>query len=194
LDTRQELFEHELRDLYDAEKKLDRALETMAKKVPDPTLSQSFTNHRKTTKEHARRLERVFALVDKKPRREPCRGINGLINEFTEFVKKEEPTDDILNAYTPGAALKVEHYEIVAYQSLIRLAGQLQLSEAIDLLAQSLTDEQQTAQALETMAEQFSGPMAQSAGRDEPLVVRDVVEGEVVLPESDPVAASDPLP
>jgi ferritin-like metal-binding protein YciE len=195
LDTQQELFEHELRDLYDAEKKLDRALETMAKHVPDSTLSQSFTDHRKTTKEQAKRLEQIFKALDRKPRREPCRGINGLINEFTEFIKKEEPSAEILNAFATGAALKVEHYEIVAYQSLIRLAGQLGLPEAVDLLTRSLTEEEQSAQLLGTFADEFAGPLAAvSQDRDEFLVVTDVMEGEVILPETEETGVrSEPL-
>ena len=185
MDTQQELFEHELRDLYDAEKKLDRALETMSKKVSDERLSQSFADHRETTKEQARRLEQVFGLVDKKARREPCRGINGLINEFTEFVKKEEPSGEIVNAFATGAALKVEHYEIVAYQSLIRLASQLGLTEAADLLAMSLAEEERTAEALETMADQFAGPLTLASVRsDVPVVVMETAE-EIVLPESE---------
>ena len=195
LDTRQELFEHELRDLYDAEKKLDRALETMSKKVSDRTLSKSFTNHRITTKEQVKRLEQIFKSLDRKPRREPCRGINGLVNEFTEFVKKEEPSEEILDAFATGAALKVEQYEIVAYRSIIRLAGQLGATEAIDLLTRSLAEEEKTAQALEAMADQLAGPLTLASQNEDPVVVRDVIAREVVLPEAeDSVARSEPLP
>ena len=193
-DTLQELFEHELRDIYDAEHKLARALDTMAKKTPNESISQAFEDHRETTKDQIKRLETVFDQVDKKPRREPCKGINGLIEEFSEFVSEEEPSEPVMNAFAIGAALKVEHYEIVAYQSLIRLAGRLQLTEAVDLLSTSLIEEQQTAQTLETMAEQLAGPLARSAReRDEPVVLADVTEGEVVLDEREAVARSEPL-
>ena len=135
MDSEQDLFEHELRDVYDAEKKLVRALENMANKVTDERLSDSISEHRTTTQQQVTRLEQVFKLLDKKPRREPCRGINGLINEFTKFVK-EEPSDEILNIFAVGAGLKVEQYEIVAYQSLLRLAQQLGMPDARDLLTQ----------------------------------------------------------
>jgi ferritin-like metal-binding protein YciE len=193
LDTQQELFEHELRDVYDAEKKLDRALETMAKKVSDAALSDSFREHRRVTQAQAKRLEQIFKLLDKKPRREPCRGINGLINEFTEFTKKEEPSDEILNGFATGAALKIEQYEIVAYQSLIRLGTQLGLSEAVDLLTSNLTEEQETAQTLELMADELAGPLPVLSQRpDEPVVVMEAMEDEVILPETEEVTPSQP--
>jgi ferritin-like metal-binding protein YciE len=66
LDTEQDLFEHELRDVYDAEKKLVRALESMASKVTDGTLSSSISEHRTTTQQQVKRLEQVFKLLDKK--------------------------------------------------------------------------------------------------------------------------------
>lgn len=190
LDTLQELFEHELRDMYDAENKLVRALDTMAKKVGDETLSQAFKEHRQMTQGQVKRLEKVFRFVDKKPRREPCRGINGLIEEFTKFVSQEEPSKEILNAFAIGAALKVEHYEIVAYQSLLRLAGRSGLTEAIGLLEQSLAEEQDTAQRLESMADQFAGLSTPAYGSaEEPVVMADVDLGEEVMLLDDSEAA-----
>lgn len=155
MDTGRELFEHELRDIYDAEHKLVNALETMANKVPNPELSQSFTDHRKVTQGHAQRLEQVFKMLDRAPRREPCKGINGLIEEFSHFVQEESPADAVLNVFATAAAIKVENYEISAYKSLIRLADQLGLSEAAELFEQTLREEQETATELEQMSDKL---------------------------------------
>jgi ferritin-like metal-binding protein YciE len=164
LDTPQDLFEHELRDIYDAENKLTRALERMAKKAPDQQLAQGFEEHRRETQDQIKRLEEVFQFLHRKPRREPCAGINGLIEEFSEFVKEEKPSEEVLNLFTIGAALKIEHYEIVAYESLLRLASQSGLTEAVDPLALNLAEEQQTAERLERMADQLGGPLPGAAG------------------------------
>lgn len=155
MDTGKELFEHELRDMYDAEHKMLRSLESMAKKVASPELTEAFELHRKTTETQIQRLEKVFELVDRAPRREPCEGINGLIEEFSEFVKEEDPAEPILNVFASAAAIKVEHYEICAYKSLIRLADQMGLSEAAQLMQETLREEQQTAQELETLSEKL---------------------------------------
>jgi ferritin-like metal-binding protein YciE len=155
MDTARELFEHELRDIYDAEMKLTRALDSMAKKATNPELKQGFRDHLQVTKGQASRLEQVFALLDRKPRREPCDGINGLISEFTGFVQEENPSKEILDLFATSAATKVEHYEICAYKSLIKLADSLGLSEAAELFEQSLREEQQTASELEQLSDKL---------------------------------------
>lgn len=155
MESGNDLFIHELQDIYDAENKLINALESMAKKVEDEQLSQSFIKHRSVTERQARRLEKVFELVDRKPSREPCKGINGLIEEFTSFVKEESPSGPVLNVFATGAALKVESYEISAYKSLITLADQLGLSEAAEIFEQNLKEEQDTAVEIEQISEKL---------------------------------------
>jgi ferritin-like metal-binding protein YciE len=153
-DTAKELFEHELRDIYDAENKLVRATETMAKKVSDPSLARSFDEHSRVTKQQVRRLEKVFDLVGRKPRRERCKGIDGLIEEFTDFVKEESPSKEVLDLFATAAGAKVEHYEISAYNSLIQLATQLGIEEGVALLDQTLAEETETLQKLETASKE----------------------------------------
>jgi ferritin-like metal-binding protein YciE len=155
MDQGLELFEHELRDIYDAENKLSRELENMAKKVSDEQLSQGFSDHKKQTDDQIKRLEKVFGALDKKPRREPCHGINGLLEEFKSFVNEEDPSDEVLNVFATSAALKVEHYEMVSYKSLIKLAQQAGLSDAIGPLEENLREEQETAEKLEMLSEQL---------------------------------------
>jgi ferritin-like metal-binding protein YciE len=153
VDNARELFEHELRDMYDAEEKLVRATETMAKKVTDETLSKAFQEHHEVTKGQVKRLEAVFKGIGREPRREKCPGINGLIEEFSEFVK-EDPAAEVLDFFAIGAASKVEHYEIEAYKSLIALANQLGVDATP--LQQNLQEEQETAQKLEAMSARFA--------------------------------------
>ncbi len=151
--TARELFEHELRDIYDAENKLVNALENMANKVEDDKLSQAFSEHKEVTQKQAERLEQVFKLIDRAPRREPCHGINGLIEEFTEFVKEEDPEPAVLNVFATAAALKVEHYEIATYRSLIALVRQQGLEEAVSLFQETLAEEEDTAREVEQMGQ-----------------------------------------
>jgi len=160
MDTARELFVHELKDIYDAESKLIKALGTMANKVTDPELQKSFEEHQKVTEGHAQRLEKVFELVDRKPSRQPCHGINGLIEEFSDFVKKESPADDVLNVFATAAALKVENYEITAYKSLLKLSDQIGLSEAGELFQETLKEEQDTATQLEAVSQQLGQVLA----------------------------------
>ena len=155
MDTARELFEHELRDMYDAEHKLVNALETMANKVSNEQLSKSFQEHRQVTQGQIERLDKVFGLIDRAPRREACDGINGLISEFSGFVKDESPSEKVLDVFATAAAQKVEHYEICGYKSLIKLADTLGITEAAELLEQSLKEEQETATELETMSEKL---------------------------------------
>ena len=155
MESGRDLFVHELRDIYDAENKLVNALETMSNKVSDEQLAKSFLEHRDVTQGQIDRLEKIFPMLDLKPSREPCKGINGLIEEFSSFVKEESPADAVLNVFACAAAAKVEHYEISSYRSLIKLADQLGLSEAAQLLQQSLQEEEETAQEVETMGEKL---------------------------------------
>jgi ferritin-like metal-binding protein YciE len=154
-DTAQQLFEHHIRDMYDAEQKLVRALRRMAKNATDRTLAKGFTAHAKTTERHVRRLEQVFRALEKKPRRQPCAGVDGLIEEYSNFVREENPAPEVLDAFAAEAGLKVEHYEIVAYKSLIDLAKQLGMSREADLLKETLREEEQTASELERMSKKL---------------------------------------
>jgi ferritin-like metal-binding protein YciE len=150
-----ELFEHELKDIYDAENKLSRELESMAKKVTDEQLAEGFLEHKQQTDGQIKRLDDVFGLLDKKPSRETCHGINGLIKEFKSFVDEEKPSPELLDVFATGASLKVEHYEMAAYKSLIKLARQAGLNDAVSLLEENLSEEEETARKLEALSEEL---------------------------------------
>lgn len=161
MDTARELFEHELRDIYDAEEKLVRATETMANKAADAKLSAAFKEHHEVTKGQVKRLESVFKAIGREPRREKCDGINGLIEEFSGFVKDESPSPEVLDFFAIGAATKVEHYEINAYKSLIALAGPLGIDAGP--LEENLAEEVETARKLESMSLAFAGRLTVGA-------------------------------
>jgi ferritin-like metal-binding protein YciE len=156
METARDLFEHELRDMYDAEKKLVNALKTMAAKCHNEDLVRAFEQHRDVTQQQAVRLEEVFGMIGRRPRREPCVGINGLIEEFSRFVQ-EKPTPEILDVFATGAAEKVEHYEICAYESLIQLGDHLRVPEAVELFQATLAEEEQAAEELKILAQKL-GP------------------------------------
>jgi ferritin-like metal-binding protein YciE len=151
-DTAHQLFEHHVRDMYDAEQKLVRALRRMAKNATNRQLAKGFTAHARTTERQVRRLEQVFKALGRKPRRQPCAGVDGLIEEYSTFVREEKPGDEVLDAFAAEAGLKVEHYEIVAYKGLIDLAKQLGLSNEASLLKETLREEEETAAELEGLS------------------------------------------
>ena len=161
METAKDLFEHELRDIYDAEEKLVRATATMADKVEDERLTQTFAQHCEVTKGQVKRLEDVFKAIGREPRREKCPGINGLIEEFSEFVK-EGPAPAALNFFAIGAASKVEHYEIEAYKSLIALADQIGIDPSP--LVQNLAEEEEAATMLESMSKDFANRLPTNGG------------------------------
>jgi ferritin-like metal-binding protein YciE len=149
------LFEHELKDIYDAELRLVDALAEMSKAAPDEKLSRSFDEHRAQTERQSKRLEEVFRTLGKQPEREECEGVQGLITEVKEFIDEEDAPDPILNVFLATAATKVEHYEVDAYQSLLKLAGKAGIDDILPPLRENLAEEQATAKANEGMADTF---------------------------------------
>jgi ferritin-like metal-binding protein YciE len=146
-----ELFIHELTDMLDAERKLVDALGQLAEDhSEEPQLQKAFQSHQAQTEKQAERIQQIFEEVGEQPEESECKGIKGLIEERDSF-KEEDPADDILAIFDVGAAIKVESYEMNAYESLIRLAEQLDMNKALRLLKQNLKEEQQTRTKLEAM-------------------------------------------
>ncbi len=114
METLHDLLTDELKDMFSAETQLTKALPRMAKNATHPELKQAFQQHLKETEEHIRRIERICAELDIKPRGKKCMGMEGLIEEGKE-VMTEAKDDDVMDAGLIGAAQKVEHYEISAY-------------------------------------------------------------------------------
>lgn len=154
-----ELLEHGLKDMYDAEHRFVDALETMIAKASDDELVKGFRRHQKVTKEQIRRLERAFDAIGSKPKREDCPGSKGLVAEYQKFVKEEKPDAETLDAFSAEAGLKVEHYEIVSYRSLINLAQFLGYDACVDQLKRNLVEEEQAAAELQTQSTRLSAEL-----------------------------------
>jgi ferritin-like metal-binding protein YciE len=143
-----DLFEHELKDIYDAESKLVDALKKQAAETTDPTVRAGFQAHQKETERQKERLERVFDIWGKEPDRgEGCDGIDGLLEEHKSF-KDHSPRPEILDIFNLSAAQKVERYEITAYTSLVQIADWLGLDDAAELLNQNLQEEERMLEKL----------------------------------------------
>jgi ferritin-like metal-binding protein YciE len=152
--TARDLFLHELKDIYYAENKLAGELKEMAQQVSDDQLSSAIEEHRGVTETQVRRLEQVFDIVGEQPQGEKCDGIDGLVREFKSFVS-ENPSPRLIDLFATGAGVKVELYEMAAYNSLIRLADQLGLSEAAEIFQTTLNEEEDAAHLLEQMNEKL---------------------------------------
>jgi ferritin-like metal-binding protein YciE len=136
-----ELLVHEMADLYDAEQQLVKALPKLAEGASDPELKQAFENHLAETEIHVQRLEQAAKLLGKKLGQVTCEGMKGLIKEGDGILKVKDGEPEIVDAALMGAAQKVEHYEMLSYESLISLSEQLGLEQVAALLQQSLDEE-----------------------------------------------------
>jgi ferritin-like metal-binding protein YciE len=152
LETLQDLYIHELKDLFSAENQLIKALPKMAKAATNPQLVEGFRSHLEQTKEHATRLERILKSHDETTRGPKCKGMEGLIDEGTEIIE-EEVEDDVRDAGLISAAQRVEHYEIAGYGTARTYANLLGDSEGAELLEQTLNEEGATDKKLTQLAE-----------------------------------------
>ena len=133
LDTLQKLYIDELRDLYNAENQLLKALPKMAKAASSEELKNAFEKHLEQTETHVERLENIFEQLDQTPKGKTCRAMKGLIEEGSEILK-EEGDPSVLDAGIIVAAQKVEHYEIAGYGSVRTFAELLGQNKAVELL------------------------------------------------------------
>ena len=148
----QDLFVEQLRDLYNAEKQLVKALPKMAKKASDEDLKQAFTTHLEETKGHVERLEQIFESLGKRASGKTCKAMKGLVEEGQEAME-EDATPEVLDAALIAAAQRVEHYEIAGYGTVRAYAKLLGNSEAAKLLQQTLDEEGNTDKKLTKLAE-----------------------------------------
>jgi len=159
LDTLQKLYTDELRDLYNAENQLLKALPKMAKAASSEELKEAFEKHLEQTKGHVKRLEQVFEELDEKPKGKTCRAMKGLIEEGSEILQ-QEGEESILDAGIIVAAQKVEHYEIAGYGSVRTFAHLLGQNKAAELLQTTLDEESETNELLNRLAGSTINPEA----------------------------------
>jgi ferritin-like metal-binding protein YciE len=137
-----QLLMAELQDLLDAERQLVRALPKMAKAATDEELESALRDHLEVTRGQVQRLEQVFESMDARPRSRPCKGMKGLVEEGQEIIQGDMETA-LLDSALTGAARKVEHYEMIGYESARNLAQQCGLRDAAELLLQTMAEEMQ---------------------------------------------------
>jgi ferritin-like metal-binding protein YciE len=159
LDTLQKLYTNELRDLYNAENQLLKALPKMAKAASSAELKDAFEKHLEQTKSHVERLEEVFEELDEKPKGKTCRAMKGLVEEGSEILQ-QDGEESVLDAGIIVAAQKVEHYEIASYGSVRTFAHLLGQNKAAELLQTTLNEESETNEVLNRLAESIVNPEA----------------------------------
>ncbi|HJS49308.1 MAG TPA: DUF892 family protein [Gaiellaceae bacterium] len=148
----EQLFVHELQDMYYAEKALTKTLPELAREAGDRELEGAFKSHLKETEKHVANLERVFEHLGQRPEAHPCPGIEGIKKEHDEFMRENQPTQQTKDVFLTGAAARTEHYEIAAYTGLVGQARALGEREAVDLLQQNLRQEKEALKKVETIS------------------------------------------
>ena len=150
--TMNDLFVHQLQDIYYAEKQLVRTLPKMAEKATDKQLKQGFLSHLDETKTHVQRLKQVFQMHGAEVKAVDCPAIDGIIEEADE-VAGEVADKSVLDAALIAAAQAAEHYEMTRYGSLIAWAKQLGRNDCASVLQKTLDEERATDKKLTTLAE-----------------------------------------
>lgn len=137
------LYIDELRDIYNAEKQLTKALPKMAKAASAEDLRNGFTEHLQQTKGHVERMEQIFQALGERASGKKCAGMEGLVEEGSEIMD-EDFEGSVMDAALISAAQRVEHYEIAAYGTVIAFAELLGESGHVSLLQETLEEEKQT--------------------------------------------------
>lgn len=160
-DSLRELYIDELRDLYNAENQLVKALPKMAKGAANDQLQKAFEDHLRETSEHVSRLEQIFEQLGEKPAGKKCLGMEGLVKEGSETLK-EDFSEAVKDAAIIGAAQRVEHYEMAGYGTVKAFAQLLGEDEHVSLLEQTLEEEKMADQKLTQLAEEINPQAAQA--------------------------------
>jgi ferritin-like metal-binding protein YciE len=171
-----EALVEEIRDLYNAEKQLTKALPKLAKTATSEELREAFESHLEETEGHVARLERVFELLDEKPRGKHCAGIAGIIEEGSDMMQ-EDMEDAVMDACLIAAGQKAEHYEITSYGTVIAWAEALELTDIAEVLQETLAEEKAADEKLTALAESGVNEAA-TAGADEDENMEDDDEEE----------------
>lgn len=156
-------FIHELEDILHAEKQLSKAVPRLAKAATDEKLKNGFEKHAEQTKNQVARLERVFQMLNVKPKNRKCDGMAGLIEEASTIMG-EDAEPEVMDALLIEAAQKVEHYEIATYGTLCTWAEELGYQDALDVLKETLREEKDEDRKLTEAARDLNLRAAEPAG------------------------------
>jgi ferritin-like metal-binding protein YciE len=163
--TLRQLFVDELRDIYDAEKQLIKALPKMAQAASSSDLRTGFEEHLEQTRVHAHRIEQIFTALGEKPTGKRCKGMQGLVAEGSEMIE-EDFKGEVKDAGLISAAQRVEHYEIAAYGTVRTYATILEEQTAVALLEKTLEEEKETDLKLTELAEGINAEAAATGSAD----------------------------
>lgn len=167
-----DLYIHELKDLYSAETQLLQALPKMAAAASSADLKEAFEAHLEETQEHVSRLEQVLELAGANTKGPKCKGMEGLLNEGNNMIE-EDAEPDVLDAGLIAAAQKVEHYEIAGYGTVKAYAELLNDEEAVDLLSQTLEEEEAADEKLTAISMELIETLADDLEEEEDAAAGD---------------------
>lgn len=165
INSLRDVFIHELKDLYSAEKQLTKALPKMAKAAANAQLAAGFEEHLGQTEEHVARLETILKNLGESTRGEKCKGMEGLLKEGEKLIE-EDGVPEVIDALLISAAQRVEHYEIAGYGSARTFAELLGEEKATDLLQQTLDEEAETDRKLTELATSSVNADAEAAAAE----------------------------
>lgn len=161
-ETLHDLFVDELKDAYDAEKQLLKALRKMSRSATHPDLADAFSTHLDETTGQIAILEEVFGMLEMRPKGKHCPGIAGIIEEGNEQIEEHDKSP-LLDAALVGGGKRAEHYEIAAYTTLIAMANELDMSDAAERLQEILDQEIAADEKLTALGEMLL-PLANTGG------------------------------
>lgn len=162
----EEILTEELRDLYDAEKQLTKHLPKIAKSASNPELKQVFTEHLEVTKNQIARLEQVFEMMGQRAKGKPCRAMKGLVEEAQEHLQEHNKGNE-LDTVLIASAQKVEHYEMAGYGTARTMAKAVGNKEVMNLLQETLKEEEMTDKLLSKIAIGIQKEMLREEGESE---------------------------
>lgn len=166
LETLEDLYVSELKDLYSAEQQILKALPKMIKAANHRELKKAFTVHERQTKQHVKRLERICKALGEKPTGKKCVGMEGVLKEGAELIS-EKPDPEVLDAGLIAAAQHVEHYEMAGYGTVRTWARLLGYEDHESLLQQTLDEEEDTDKLLTELAESSINLEAEEGDEEE---------------------------
>jgi ferritin-like metal-binding protein YciE len=165
MENLRELLVDELKDLYSAEKQIVKALPKIIRGAASQELKEALSKHLEVTKRQVTRLEEVFGQLEEKPRAKQCKGMQGLLDEGAESLDEEEK-GVLRDLQLIGAAQRVEHYEVAAYGTAKAMAERLGLADAVELLIETLGEEEEADKKLTDVAEALYGEVETGTGEE----------------------------
>jgi ferritin-like metal-binding protein YciE len=189
LNSLHDLYVEELKDLYNAENQLLKALPQMARKAAAPELKAAFTEHLEVTNKQIERLNAIFAELDVSPKGKKCKAMEGLIAEGKEVID-EKGDAAVIDAALIATAQRIEHYEIAGYGCLRTFANLLGYTDAANHLQETLNEEGEADKKLTHLAETVINAQADEVDEDDP----DEPDDDEVEEDEDEMEEDEPAP